>query len=70
MKKMWKQMIDNPCSKIPCRDCTNTHCYLHGDVSADCPKYKCDRPDEYKYACDKCEFIDRYIKDVYYNKGE
>lgn len=49
--------------KIPCVDCDDTECWHHGKKEADCPKYKCDRPEEYRYECDRCGFIDWYIKE-------
>ena len=35
-------------------------------LSHECPKYKCDRPDDFGFlGCEHCGFIDSYISDVY-----
>ena len=57
------------CNDIPCRDCENTECTLHGDARADCPKYRCTRPIEALLDCDHCAFIDWFIDEVYYKKS-
>lgn len=45
-----------------CYDCDDKKCSGHGDKEADCPKYRCDRPNGFEYKCEKCAFIDRYIE--------
>ena len=53
------------CKKsIPCVDCKDTSCILHGKKESDCPKYHCDRPDSLKFECNNCAFIDKYIEDM------
>lgn len=49
--------------KTTCYDCDNQACWHHGKKEADCPKWKCDRPQELMYQCDRCSFIDRYIEE-------
>ena len=53
-----------------CVDCDNTECVFCGQKSADCPKWKCDRPTECMYDCDHCGFIDHYIKEMRRQKNE
>ena len=58
-------------NNVPCRDCTDTSCLFHGDISRDCPKSSCDRPYGYGFLeCEHCAFIDKYIDDVYYWQKE
>ena len=47
-----------------CYDCTEESCSHHGKKEADCPKYHCDRPDEFKHDCEHCGFIDHFIQDM------
>ena len=47
-----------------CVDCDNDKCVLKGKKSSDCPKYRCDRPNEEQYKCDSCRFIDGYIDEM------
>lgn len=47
-----------------CYDCDNEKCWHHGKKESDCPKYKCDRPDDGNLDCDHCTFIDRFIEDM------
>lgn len=49
---------------IPCVDCDDTRCWFYGKKEADCPKYRCDRPQEFQYVCDRCGFIDKFIEDM------
>jgi len=50
--------------KNTCYDCDNQKCAFQGKKEADCPKWKCDRPDILKYDCEHCAFIDGYIEDM------
>lgn len=50
--------------KSTCYDCKNERCWKHGSKEADCPKYYCDRSDEFKYDCEHCAFIDGFIADM------
>ena len=50
--------------KVPCVDCDNKKCWHSGKKESDCPKYKCDRPDEFKLDCEHCAFIDKFIDDM------
>lgn len=45
-----------------CYDCDNVRCAFHGKKEADCPKYRCDRPDNSKDDCEHCEFVDSFIE--------
>ena len=47
-----------------CYDCDNERCAFHGDKEADCPKYRCDRPEEHLLDCEHCGFIDGFIRDM------
>jgi len=47
-----------------CYDCDEERCWHHGKKEADCPKYRCDRPEHLQYHCTRCSFIDRFIKDM------
>ena len=55
-----------------CYDCDNEKCWHHGTKEADCPKYHCDRPEELRYNCNCCAFIDNYIKTMraFYKKRQ
>lgn len=45
--------------RIPCVDCDNDKCILHGRKESDCPKWVCDRPGT---DCEtECDFIDEFI---------
>lgn len=58
------------CKKdIPCYKCDNKKCALSGFKGSDCPKIFCDRPEAFKFECNRCGFIDKYIEDIYGNKG-
>ena len=46
-----------------CYDCTDPYCAHHGDKGADCPKYRCDRPEPFTLDCEHCAFVDRHIED-------
>lgn len=59
------------CKKnIPCYKCTNTSCFLYGFKGSDCPKQYCDRPEPFRFECNRCGFIDKYIEDIYRDKKE
>ena len=47
-----------------CVDCDNEKCLAHGDIGADCPKWKCDRDND----CEHCEWIKAYVKLMRRNK--
>ena len=52
--------------KTSCYHCDDTKCHHAGDLSADCPKYKCDNHNGDGYMdCEHCDFIHEYIKGVY-----
>ena len=53
-----------------CVDCDNTKCLHHGKMIADCPRYRCDRPKEFQYDCEHCEFIDGFIEDMRKGGGD
>ena len=40
-----------------CVDCDNTKCGHCGQLIADCPKYRCDRPKEAFEDCESCAFL-------------
>lgn len=44
-----------------CFDCDNQECIFVGKKESDCPKYKCDRPDESFRDCEHCNFIEMFI---------
>ena len=49
------------CTKdVLCVDCKDRKCIRSGDKGADCPKWKCDN--EYTLECNRCAFIDDFIK--------
>lgn len=57
-----KRMNMSECTRQnTCYDCTNTSCTGHGDKGADCPKWRCDEPG---MDCERCGFIDRYIREM------
>ena len=43
-----------------CFECDNENCAHHGDIGADCPKYRCDQQDD----CEHCEWIRGLIKEI------
>ena len=45
-----------------CVDCDNERCWFHGQLIADCPKYRCDRPPELSEDCESCAFLKEYQK--------
>ena len=47
-----------------CIDCDNTRCGHCGQILADCPKYRCDRPPGFIEDCETCEFLQEYQKDM------
>lgn len=55
-----------------CVDCDHPHCWLAGSIMADCPKYRCDRPEESFEDCESCSFIKKYQKEMreYYDDGK
>lgn len=62
MEKRWWYMIKliSTCNKNTlCVDCTSTTCSHAGEISADCPKYKCDN--EIPLDCENCQWIKDYI---------
>ena len=48
-----------------CVDCDNTECLHHGDIGADCPKWRCENGGD----CEHCEWIKAYIKLMRGNKN-
>lgn len=44
-----------------CVDCDDELCWKHGDIGADCPKWKCDNCQPYD--CEHCNFIKDYIEE-------
>lgn len=61
------------CTKnILCVDCDDTKCWHSGKIYADCPKYRCDRPEDFINECESCDFIKEYQRDMrkyYKEKG-
>ena len=47
-----------------CFDCDNQECIFVGKKESDCPKYRCDRPDESFRDCEHCGFIDGFIEEM------
>ena len=47
-----------------CVDCDDKACSHHGDIGADCPKWKCDN----NHDCEHCEWIKAYTKLMRGNK--
>ena len=45
-----------------CFECDNEKCLHHGKIEADCPKYRCNMPDEINLDCEKCPWIKRFIE--------
>lgn len=45
-----------------CFECDNEKCWHHGKIEADCPKYRCNMPDEIKQDCEHCPWIKRFIE--------
>ena len=56
--------IEECTRKKTCYDCDNIRCGFQGQKEADCPKYRCDRPDILAYDCEHCAFIDNFIEDM------
>lgn len=49
---------------VMCKDCTKIECGHHGKREADCPKYRCDRPDPWKRQCDTCAWLDKWYEEM------
>lgn len=47
-----------------CVDCDDTQCAFQGKLRADCPKFRCDRPEEFRLDCKSCGYIKHYIKEM------
>lgn len=47
-----------------CVDCDNIRCTHQGKIGADCPKYHCDRPEDFRLQCETCGFIKKYVKEM------
>lgn len=54
-----------------CIDCDNTKCGHCGQLIADCPKYRCDRPKENFEDCETCAFLKDFQKKMreYFKKA-
>jgi len=55
-----------------CVDCKHPKCWFAGSIIADCPKYRCDRPEEGFEKCETCAFIKKYHEEMrdYYDDGK
>ena len=51
-----------------CVDCDDEKCWHHGDIGADCPKWKCDQG--FETDCEDCEFIKELYKEMHMEKKE
>lgn len=56
--------VDECTRKNLCIDCDNERCWFHGKLISDCPKYRCDRPEELFEDCESCAFLKRFTKEM------
>lgn len=61
---MFEVMMGECTRNIFCVDCTDEECFFHGKMLSDCPKYECDREDEFYEDCESCAFLKEFYKEM------